>query len=202
MLAGPDHARVNNLQMSLRHALIGLLAAEPASGYELTRRFAESMAYVWPAGHGQIYPELARLADDGLIEQIGKGPRGRRTYSATTQGVAALRLWLRSTEPDYGCRSDADLRDFFLWAVPTAEAIQHLERDAQEHRRRREQVGALSTTVDRAVNTQTRMQRLALEKGLRYYTIQIEWAAWATAEIKRDGHITGDDQKPWPPSSH
>lgn len=171
--------------MSLRHALIGLLAAEPASGYELSRRFAESMAHVWPAGHGQIYPELARLAEDGLIEQTGTGPRGRRTYSATTEGVAALRHWLQSTEPDYGCRSDADLRDFFLWSIPASEAVQHLERDAQAYRHRREQLRAIAATVDWEVNAPTRMLRLTLEKGLRYYTMQIEWAAWAAAEIKR-----------------
>lgn len=170
--------------MSLRYALIGLLAGEPASGYELTKRFAESMAHVWPAGHGQIYPELARLVTDGLIAQTETGPRGRRTYAATPQGVSALRTWLQSTEPDYGCRSDADLRTFFLWAVSASEAADHLDRDVREYTRRRAELQALAATVNWDADIHTRMLRLTLEKGLRHYAAQIDWAQWAAAEIR------------------
>jgi DNA-binding PadR family transcriptional regulator len=49
--------------VSLRHALIGLLAEQPASGYDLSRRFQEVLGSVWPAGHPQIYGELRKLAD-------------------------------------------------------------------------------------------------------------------------------------------
>ncbi|MBA3728896.1 MAG: PadR family transcriptional regulator, partial [Actinobacteria bacterium] len=45
--------------MSLRHALLGLLAERPMSGYDLTKVFDSSLAYVWSAKHSQIYPELA-----------------------------------------------------------------------------------------------------------------------------------------------
>ena len=50
------------LGMSLRHALLGLLAEHPASGYELTKQFERSLAHVWSAKHSQIYPELAKMA--------------------------------------------------------------------------------------------------------------------------------------------
>ena len=35
--------------MSLKHALLGLLADAPASGYELTKQFELSLANVWNA---------------------------------------------------------------------------------------------------------------------------------------------------------
>ena len=47
--------------MSLRHALLGLLADRPYSGWQLLKHFEGSLAYAWPALHSQIYPELARL---------------------------------------------------------------------------------------------------------------------------------------------
>ena len=53
--------------MSLRHGLLDLLAGEPMSGYDLARFFGASMGNVWPAQHSQIYPELAKLAAEGLI---------------------------------------------------------------------------------------------------------------------------------------
>lgn len=169
--------------VSLRYALVGLLASRPSSGYELTKRFSVSLAHVWTAGHSQIYPELSRLVADGLIEQTEEGPRGRKTYAATPAGVAALREWMRSTEPDYGGRNDAQLREFFLWVLPTAETLDHLERDADVYRRRLDELEKIARTVNWDADGQTRALRLTLEKGLRNYRMHLEWADWAAAEI-------------------
>ncbi|WP_279579818.1 PadR family transcriptional regulator [Fodinicola feengrottensis] len=75
--------------MSLRYALLGLLADEPASGYDLARTFEISLQrWAWHARHSQIYPELNKLADEGLIDVVDEGARGRRTY-ARSPTVAA-----------------------------------------------------------------------------------------------------------------
>ena len=89
------------VEMSLRHGLLGLLAEAPASGYDLTRRFAEVLGPVWPARHPQIYAELTRLADEGLIEVASRGPRGRTAYRITDAGLAEVRRWLAHTETDH-----------------------------------------------------------------------------------------------------
>jgi PadR family transcriptional regulator AphA len=186
--------------MSLRYALIGLLAWRPSSGYELTKRFAVSLAHAWPVSHSQIYPELARLVSDGLIEQTETGPRGRKTYAATPAGVAALREWMQSTEPSYDRRSEADLREFFLWVIPPAEALAYLERSANVYRRRLAELENIERTVDWTCDVPTRATRLTLEKGLRNYRMLIEWADWATDEIKAGalelgGPVPGDNQQ-------
>ena len=69
--------------MSLRHALLGALADRPRTGYGLLKHFEQSLAYAWPASHSQIYPELARLRDEGLIEQTASGARGSRTSAGS-----------------------------------------------------------------------------------------------------------------------
>ena len=54
--------------VSLPHALIGLLAVEPRTGYELTKYFDVTLGrYAWQAGHTSIYPELTRLAERGIV---------------------------------------------------------------------------------------------------------------------------------------
>jgi PadR family transcriptional regulator AphA len=170
--------------MTLRYALIGLLAWRPSSGYELTKLFAVSLAHAWPASHSQIYPELARLVSERLIEQTEEGPRGRKTYAATPAGVAALREWMQSTEPGYDRRSEADLREFFLWVIPPAEALAYLERSTNVYRRRLAKLENIARTVDWTSDVPNRATRLTLEKGLRNYRMLIEWANWATEEIK------------------
>ena len=48
-------------------AALGLLAQQPGSGYDLLKTFEKSMANVWPATQSQLYGELNKLADAGLI---------------------------------------------------------------------------------------------------------------------------------------
>ena len=43
--------------MSLRYAVLGLLARRPSTGYELTQTFDRSLRTSWHARHSQIYPE-------------------------------------------------------------------------------------------------------------------------------------------------
>ena len=46
------------------------------------------MANVWPATQSQLYGELNKLADAGLIEVSDIGPRGRKEYRITEAGRA------------------------------------------------------------------------------------------------------------------
>ena len=119
--------------MSLRHGLLDLLAGEPMSGYDLARFFGASMGNVWPAQHSQIYPELAKLAAEGLISQTGEGARGRKVYETTPAGIDELRRWLRESQPDYSFRNEALLRVFCLWVLPIEEALESLARDRVEY---------------------------------------------------------------------
>lgn len=169
--------------MSLRYGLIDLLAGEPMSGYDLSQFFAASMGNVWPAQHSQIYPELAKLVADGLITQTGEGPRGRKVYQATPEGIEAMRAWLR-TEPDYSVRCEALLRIFCLWALPTEEALAKLERDRAEYVRHREMMDKVCAVSDWGSNPTSRASRLTIEFGRRFYTALIEWSDWAAEQVR------------------
>jgi DNA-binding PadR family transcriptional regulator len=170
--------------MSLRYALINLLAGEPMRGYDLARRFSISMANTWPAQHSQIYPELAKLVADGFITQTGQGPRGRKVYETTPAGLDALRAWLRNTPPDYSVRFEALLRVFCLWALPTDEALAHLAHDRQEYARHLAQMKTAIATVGWGRSPASRAGRLTIEFGLRFYEALIEWIDWASEQIR------------------
>ena len=82
--------------MSLRHILLGMLE-QPASGYDLKRRFDQSLRHFWYAELSQIYPQLNKLERDGLLtsseQPSDKGPT-RRMYRRTAKGRRALVDWL------------------------------------------------------------------------------------------------------------
>lgn len=168
--------------MSLRHAVLGALADEPRNGYALLKHFQQSLGYAWPASHSQIYPELARLLEEGLIEQTATGSRGSKTYALTDAGLDEIRSWMTDTEPDRRVRSDAALRMFFLWLLDPPEAEGHLEHErgywrgilVEFERIRAEPSGA---------NRKGRTFRIALEGGIRTVEARLEWLDWAIEQV-------------------
>jgi DNA-binding PadR family transcriptional regulator len=176
--------------MSLRHALIGLLAGEPASGWDLSRRFQEILGSVWPAGHPQIYGELRKLQDDGLIEVDSQGPRGRKAYRATEAGVAEVRRWLTSGEVDHTLRLEPLLRSAFFWLMTPAELADHLDREAAYFHalaRRYRDLAEAKDRGDYGHSPQTQSLRVAVEASARINEALGGWADWAKRSTAPQG---------------
>jgi len=166
--------------MSLRHALLGLLAQRPRTGYGLLKHFEESIDYVWTARHSQIYPELARLQEAGLIRQSASGPRGSKTYAITAAGLAEVRRWLRESDPDRTVRSDPLLRVFLLWLLEPDEREAFLRRELEHNRTYLAGLERLGKTKPASALEQS--FRFALEHGLRATRARIGWLEWALAQ--------------------
>jgi DNA-binding PadR family transcriptional regulator len=170
--------------MSLRHALIGLLAEHPASGWDLARRFEEVLGAIWPAGHPQIYGELRKLREDGLIEVESEGPRGRTTYRPTAAGLAEVRAWLNSGQVDHTIRLESLLRSVFFWLMTPEEVAAHLEREAEYFHQAAAAYRALAKAKDRGefgYSPSTQSLRIAVEAGVRITQTLGDWAVWAKA---------------------
>src|SRR3954453_23857056 len=104
--------------VSLRYALLGMLAVQPGTGYELAQRFDSSMSNAWYASHSQIYPELAKLCEGGLLEVVGQGPRRWRPCGVTEEARGELRDWLADSEPNPSQRNETTIRGFLLELLP------------------------------------------------------------------------------------
>jgi PadR family transcriptional regulator AphA len=172
--------------MSLRHALLGLLDARPASGYDLLKTFETSMANVWPATQSQVYGELGRLTDAGLLEVSAEGARGRKEYTITDQGRAELRTWLLAPEPPRPVRSEMLLRVFFLDRIAADQARAYLTAQGTAAEARGAGLAALEESVPWDDGPLSTYGRIALEYGKRQAAMQASWAAWAAAQIPAD----------------
>jgi DNA-binding PadR family transcriptional regulator len=155
------------------------------SGYELAQRFEASVGSTWSAGHSQIYPELNRLADDGLVEAGEPGPRGRKSYAITGDGRDTVQRWLADTEPDRTVRDEAALRSFFLWLMEPAAARAHVEGELAAARQTLEALRG-TAAARRPATPAERSQRIALEAGLRWAQARVDWAQWALARLDSD----------------
>ena len=79
--------------MSLRDAVLAALLEGESSGYDLAKDFDASVANFWMATPQQLYRELERLAEQGLIQaRIVEQQRrpNKRMFSLTEAGYAAI----------------------------------------------------------------------------------------------------------------
>ncbi|MDN3351528.1 PadR family transcriptional regulator [Actinomadura sp. DC4] len=170
--------------MTLRHALLGLLTERSASGYDLLKLFNTSLANVWPATQSQIYTELNRLAEAGLITVVAEGPRGRKQYALTDEGRAELRHWLTETEPQPVRRSEILLRVFFLGEIDRDQALAYLDGLAEMMGKEENALRELDEAIDWDDGNLSVYGRIAMEYGLRFNAMRREWAEWAADQIK------------------
>jgi len=175
---------MSRLTGTLGHALLGVLAEGPRTGYGLVRHLAQSIAYAWPASHSQVYPELARLREAGLIREGAAAPRGGRVYEVTDAGLEEARRWLRETEPSRTVRDEAALRLFFLWLLEPDEAEAYLRAEAEQARATLAAFERIAAQED-PDSPKTRAYRTALELGLQTARARLAWAEQATAAAGR-----------------
>ncbi|AKN32842.1 PadR family transcriptional regulator [Clostridium carboxidivorans P7] len=87
---------------TLKYAILGLINRSPLTGYDITKKFNDTLVEFWYAKHSQIYPELKKLTDEGLIsyETVIQGEKlEKKLYTITEKGKKALQKWLAKDEP-------------------------------------------------------------------------------------------------------
>jgi DNA-binding PadR family transcriptional regulator len=106
--------------------ILGMLAKGVRTGYDIKQFVDRSTRNFWAASYGQIYPELRRLEQLGLVASRSEptGGRARTVYEPTPAGHAALTAWLESPEePLYELRDEGMLKLFFSDLAPPPQRI-------------------------------------------------------------------------------
>ena len=154
-------------------AVLGLIALEPRSGYDVKRIVDRSIRHFWAASYGQIYPELKRLEGAGWIagDDASRGGRARRVYRITETGERALREWLVGRETRIEMRDESLLRLFFSDTVPPGLGLGLLAARREGYRQMLEYLQGL----DDGTGPDPPFIDLVYRWGLDYCRWGIEW---------------------------
>ena len=178
---------------SVAKVILGFLSRDDLSGYDIKLRVDESTRFFWAASYGQIYPELKRLEEGGLVEgtDTPQGGRARRVYRITESGRAALSKWIMDTGSTVELRHEGLLKVFFADALDSGEdRIAVLESMAAIHRRQvrelemvadRKSTGDLACDPETVAEDHPGMPAFVLRFGLDFH----RWVvAWCEREIE------------------
>jgi len=160
------------------YVILGMLRLGRDTGYEIKQLVDISTRFFWAASYGQIYPELARLEQAGLVrgERDEASGRRRRSYELTPAGEKALDAWLTSEQPlHFELRHEGMLKLFFSDGLPREERVAQWRRMREEHERLGLQLRTTSSgPADMARERGTHMPREVLDLGIAYHDFIVD----------------------------
>jgi PadR family transcriptional regulator AphA len=166
--------------------ILGMITLGRRSGYEIKQLVDKSTRHFWAASYGQIYPELRRLEEEGLIRGRPEpsGARPRTAYDLTAQGEEALRGWLASpADLIYELRDEGMLKLFFSDAAPE-HRLETIRGMRGLYARKHAQLRA----IEAKATDMSPGPRLTLEIGLGVTDWMIEWCEATERRLATGNH--------------
>jgi DNA-binding PadR family transcriptional regulator len=167
------------------HVVLGMLAMEPRSGYDIKQLADVSTRHFWAISYGQIYPELRRLLTAGLIkaQDASRGTRQRTVYRLTPKGREALHAWVADpTIENVELRDGMLLKLFFADAMSRKETIRHL---AAMRRRHEELAAGLREHEPMAEAQPNRMKYEVLKFGIGLHGWCADWCGRLARDLEK-----------------
>jgi DNA-binding PadR family transcriptional regulator len=162
--------------------ILGMVASGVRTGYDIKQLVDKSTRHFWAASYGQIYPELKRLEDQGLVRGRPEptGGRPRMVYELTSAGELALDAWLASDqEPSYEVRDEGMLKLFFSDQADPALRLANIVAMRERQQRKLAQLRALEPMADEMPPGKA----MTLSLGIRLTNSFIEWCEEAERRL-------------------
>ncbi len=188
---------------TLGYAILGLLAREPLSGYDLANRMRDRVGFFWEARHSQIYPELSRLEErklvtHSLIEQQDRPDK--KVYTITDAGLRALQEWVTEEPGSRPIRDELVLKAYSLWLADPKEALGLFREQERQHEERLlgyEEIGAWMEKEWgrdlKRISSPHFASYAALQRGIRQERGYVDWCRWVANRLKES--TGGDDTR-------
>ena len=160
--------------------ILGMLELGLRTGYDIKKGIDISTRFFWGASYGQIYPELKRLTEAGLV-RAREQPRGkvkRTEYTLTKAGEGALQEWLTDTDSIYELRDEGLLRLFFGDLVSREDVLANLRTRRETFERVLEQFRAIEVEAKTGFADESQLYPyLALTYGIGLLEYSVAWYA-------------------------
>ncbi len=164
------------------YVILGMVSREPRSGYEIKAAVDSTTRFFWAASYGQIYPELKRLSEAGLVAGVdaSQGDRKRTRYAITPDGEAELKDWLRKPPEASEMREEGLLKLFFSGVLEPAEAVETLR---VMRRHRLDLAERLRTMEPQKTELKDPYPLIVLRAGIEFNEWFAEWCERMESEL-------------------
>lgn len=158
--------------MSHKYLILGLLAQNPMTGYDMRKHVQTVLSVVTNASYGSLYPTLHKLLNDGAVqmdevEQLGRP--AKKIYRITNKGAKDLQSWLKQPAAEDKIKREFLLKLYLAQEMPPQDLRKMLLQRHEEM-----QVRLASLYQEREALNDPR-QKWILDYALSMYQAEINW---------------------------
>jgi DNA-binding PadR family transcriptional regulator len=180
---------------TLGYAILGLLSREALSGYDLTGRMRARVGFFWEARHSQIYPELARLEERGLVthhvvEQTDRPDK--KVYEITEAGLDALKEWVTQPPAPRAARDELVLKAYSSWLAEPGKAVALFRDQERRHEEQLLEYEKIKDWMEKEwgkdvlrTDSPRFASYAALQCGILYERGYAEWCRWVAGQLEK-----------------
>jgi PadR family transcriptional regulator, regulatory protein AphA len=170
------------------YAILGMLAIEPMSGYEIRNCMQESTASFWSESYGQIYPTLTRLKVKGLVTyKLAKTRKKteKKIYQLTRQGREELKKWLSLTPEKHMVRNELVLKLFLGANVAPEVNLEHIRAERHQAQMRLAKLNEIKNQLTLAYPDSIHLTYwlLTLDYGIAVAETRVRWCNEAVTAL-------------------
>ena len=162
--------------MSLKYALLGLIAENPKYGYEIKQQFEGALGNVWSVSYGQLYPTLRRLSVVGWVTKKtapGKKAAERNIYSITAKGKKRLDEWLlKPLRTNYRVKDEFTLKFLFFDKIPKEKVLNYLKSQQKKTIMQKENFQRTLVSLREEINF---FLQAIIRKGIIHLEAENQW---------------------------
>ncbi|MBE9004810.1 PadR family transcriptional regulator [Fortiea sp. LEGE XX443] len=176
--------------MALAHAILSVLVSSPCSGYDLAKKFDQtvesSVGFFWEASFQQIYRELNRLEEKGWLQAekvLQENRPDKKIYSVTTLGKQQLCEWIAEPEEPTPFKDDLLVKLYTGYLVKRETILAKLEMHRREHQQRLvvyQEIEKKFFQKPQELSDELKFNYVTLQRGIHY---ERGWLAWCDEMI-------------------
>jgi len=184
------------------YVILGLLAEQPLSGYQIKRIVDIRFGFFWSESFGQIFPALRTLAAEGYaLACAGEsaGGRGAKMFQITPAGKAALVKWLSQPVEKESYRLEILLKTYFSGFAAPSVMLSHLSAFEESHARQLALLNQFEAELTRLIDADENHRDIlrVIESGQRINRAYLDWCRETRAyfEEKQAAQQGGAERK-------
>lgn len=159
-----------------------MLETGEGTGYGIAKKFQGTFGYFWNASHQQVYQELGKLSNDGLVEfdsveQVGKPDK--KIYRITEKGHGELVGWIEQPMELPKVKDELMVRLVVGHLVDPVVLEKQMQRQRDLHM---EKLTALKEFEQehflnkKPMSPHRRLRYLTLKRGIEIHETWIKWS--------------------------
>jgi DNA-binding PadR family transcriptional regulator len=168
--------------------ILGLLAHEDLTGYDIKKQIDGAISFFWKGSFGSIYPALGEMEKQGLVRRKKSGNTGGREkiiYQITGEGRDTLKSWLNDEKAANDLKYETLLKMYFGGTEDRSVTIRNIEIFEEQVKENLEILRLYKENLEKVLDQEDHIHfYLTATFGIETYEAYLRWCNKAKKILK------------------